>query len=105
MVVVLVMSGDASAAELRGRIREHGSNRAAAGSVVHAVCGGTSKSAGLTGDGSYSIRGLPSGQTCELWVKMGSRVSARVPFTTRGPVARFSGQIRLRGNGLILMPD
>ncbi len=105
--IILIVGGAhyTSAAELRGSIREQGANSAPAGAVVHAKCGPAGGESRLAGDGRYSIRNLPSGKACELWVRIGNLASPRIPFTTSGPVARFSGQVRRRGNGLILMPD
>ena len=106
----LALSFNASAAELRGRIREQGADRAPAQAAVHAECEGQKpKSTQLPNDGRYSIRGLPSGKACELWVTISvgeaELESGKIPFTTRGPVARFSGQIRKLSKRLILIAD
>ena len=94
-----------SAAELRGKILAFGGGNPPSGAVMYAECKGTQKHASVASDGRYSIRGLPSGTTCELSIAIGDAKSPRIPFTTSGPVARFNGQVRRRGNSLVLIPD
>lgn len=73
---------------------------------MHADCKSAKRGhASVSQNGRYSIRGLPSGETCELWIEINGATSPKIPFTTSGPVARFSGQVRRRGSSLILMPD
>ncbi len=102
LLLVPFVVGSVQAAEVRGRIRAFGSDTAPADATLEITCSGKKKTLNLSGNGSYTMRGLPSGVFCRLLVRSGGVASrsARVK-----PTARFSAQMRRRSGSIELIPE
>jgi len=96
------LSGTALAAELRGRIWDTNTGKAPAAAELALSCGGQPNPHPLGGDGSYSIRDVPSGN-CKITVNT-SRGKASRTIAINRPVVKFSGETSAVGNGIVLIP-
>lgn len=102
LLMVPFVAGSVEAAEVRGRIRAYGGNAAPGDTTLAITCAGKKKTLKLTGDGSYTMRGLPSGSFCRLQVSSGALASRS---TRVKPTARFSAQMRRRSGSIELIPE
>ena len=101
---MLLASGTASAAELRGRIWNPKTNQAPAGATLHVTCPGFERSLGLADNGQYSVRSLPSNASCTVAVSIGDKRSSNVAVRTNAPVVRFNAEVRSLSNRILVLP-
>lgn len=92
----------ASSAELRGRIWDASTGAAPKGGSLKLSCGGSPNPHPLAGNGTYSIRDVPSG-TCKLTVTTSKGIASRT-ITINKPVVQFSCETRKVGNKIVLVP-
>jgi hypothetical protein len=102
LLIFLLVPVVASPAELRGRIWDASTGAAPTGGSLELSCGGQPNPHLLAGNGSYSIRNVPSG-TCKLTVTTSNGDAART-ITINRPVIQFSCETRKVGNRIVLVP-
>ena len=101
-VMLLLATSVVSAAELRGRIWDAATGNAPSGGSLQLNCGGSPNPHSLVGNGSYSIRNVPSGP-CKITVRTSDGTASR-NITINKPVVRFNGETRRAGNRIFLVP-
>jgi hypothetical protein len=93
------------ASELTGRIWDPGSGKAPTDGNLELTCSAPKYNEGipLTGDGSYSLRKVPPGASCQLTITAaGGRAVRQV--NVGGSVVRFDAEARVVGGRLVLIP-
>lgn len=95
-LIFLLVSSVAHAAELRGRFT------GIPGATIRVICNTFDRSVPIRNDGSYSIFGLPTAQSCSFIVSSGDASSVPIPFSTTRSVTIFNGQLKQR-NEIILV--
>jgi hypothetical protein len=101
-LIILMVPAVASSAELRGRIWDASTGAAPKGGSLKLSCGGSPNPHPLAGNGTYSIRDVPSG-TCKLTVTTSKGIASRT-ITINKPVVQFSCETRKVGNKIVLVP-
>jgi len=104
-LLAIVMSAAGEAAELRGNLVDADTQRAPQGTRVDVACTseGFNQGQPVSGDGNYSVRGIPSNASCTLRVSVGDKQSEPIDFTTDQPVVRFNGVLRvIKGKVIVL---
>ena len=88
-----------NAAELRGRFTGF------PGASVKVSCNSVSdvKSSPVRSDGTYAIKGLPSGKDCSFTVSKGDAKSVSIPFSTSRSVTIYNGQLRKHGSRILVI--
>ncbi len=101
-VLLLALPFAAHGAELQGRFWGTGISGAPGSATLHVQCGDFESSAPLSGNGTYSIRDLPSAG-CHLKVNVSGRWSEPIPFKSGGSVVQFNGEIRVAGSRVMVL--
>lgn len=102
LLILLLVPAVASSAELRGRIWDASTGAAPKDGSLKLSCGGSPNPHPLAGNGSYSIRDVPSG-TCKLTITTSRGIVSR-NITINKPVVQFSCETRKVGNKIVLVP-
>ena len=93
----LILFSAVNAAELRGQLS------GIANASVKVNCPGGGGSSTISSSGSYSVKDLPAGKNCSFSVSQGAAKSVNIPFSTARSVTVYSGQLRLRGNRILVL--
>jgi hypothetical protein len=84
------------AADLRGKLS------GLSGATITAKCGGVSKSAKISKNGSFNVGGLPINQSCSFTLSIGQSSSVGIPFNTKNNVTEYRGSARVVGKKIIV---
>ena len=103
LIFLLAIPLSTWAAEVRGRIWDETTREAPQGGTIRIVCGSQEFPGTLAPNGSYSIRGVPSGGTCQFFVNAYGLEASRT-IAVNGPVVNFSGEVRRVGGTIVLIP-
>ena len=98
-LILLSFASNINAAELRGRLK------GLPGATVAVNCIGDRGSSTVSSDGSYAIRGLPSGRDCSFTVSEGGAKSVNIPFSTSRSVTIYNGRLRKHQNRILVIRD
>ena len=102
--LALLIAVSADAAELRGTMLEAGTKKGPKNAEIVVECPCESPDPQkVSGDGTYSVRGIPSGARRTLQVKVGEKHSKPIDFTADRPVVRINGEVRVLENKVIVL--
>lgn len=96
-LISLSFTYNLNAAELRGRFT------GLPGAFIMVRCNGGGRTLRMGNDGTYAIRGLPSGRHCSFTVYTGNARSVPIQFSTSRSVTIYNGQLRRYGNRILVI--
>jgi len=70
---------------------------------VLVTCSNKSFTAPVAKNGDYGVRGIPSGASCTLRVKLGDLTSDPISFNADKTVVRFHGVVRKLGGKVVVL--